>query len=107
MAESPKDYMPVVQDRISKQPKKTIESRKSPLFYKTAFESFEKPNDGRSTQMMLQKTGLIQLTIKQSQRRTERCFPYIYNLVSEATKANELDPKDFPKIQRKIHSTKR
>ena len=92
MAESLKDYMPVVQDRISTV-KKTIESLQKPAYYKTAFESFEKPmmeevpND-------VAENWIDQLTIRQFNEELKDVFPYIYNLVSEATKASELGPEE-------------
>jgi hypothetical protein len=92
MAESLKDYMPVVQDRISTV-KKTIESLQKPAYYKTAFESFEKPmmeevpND-------VAENWVDQLTIRQFNEELKDVFPYIYNLVSEATKAKELGPEE-------------
>ena len=92
MAESLKDYMPVVQDRISTV-KKTIESLQKPAYYKTAFESFEKPmmeevpND-------VAENWIDQLTIRQFNEELKDVFPYIYNLVSEATKAKELGPEE-------------
>jgi hypothetical protein len=90
MAESLKEYMPVVQDRISTV-KKTIESLQKPAYYKSAFESFEKPmmeevpND-------VAENWIDQLTIRQFNEELKDVFPYIYNLVSEATKASELGP---------------
>ena len=92
MAESLKDYMPVVQDRISTV-KKTIESLQKPAYYKSAFESFEKPmmeevpND-------VAENWIDQLTIRQFNEELKDVFPYIYNLVSEATKASELGPEE-------------
>ena len=102
MAESLKDYMPVVQDRISTV-KKTIESLQKPLFYKTAFESFEKPmmeevpND-------VAENWVDQLTIKQFNEELKDVFPYIYNLVSEATKANELGPEGLSEDHREKYT---
>ena len=105
MAESLKDYMPVVQDRISTV-KKTIESLQKPLFYKTAFESFEKPmmeevpND-------VAENWIDQLTIKQFNEELKDVFPYIYNLVSEATKANELGPEGLAEDHREKYTVQK
>jgi hypothetical protein len=105
MAESLKDYMPVVQDRISTV-KKTIESLQKPLFYKTAFESFEKPmmeevpND-------VAENWVDQLTIKQFNEELKDVFPYIYNLVSEATKANELGPEGLAEDHREKYTVQK
>ena len=92
MAESPKDYMPVVLDRITSV-KKTIESLQKPAYYTKAFESYVKPiiedvpND-------VAENWIDQLTIKQFNEELKDVFPYIYNLVSEATKAKNLGPDD-------------
>ena len=92
MAESLKDYMPVVLDRITSV-KKTIESLQKPAYYTKAFESYVKPiiedvpND-------VAENWIDQLTIKQFNEELKDVFPYIYNLVSEATKAKNLGPED-------------
>ena len=105
MAESLKDYMPVVQDRISTV-KKTIESLQKPLFYKTAFESFEKPmmeevpND-------VAENWVDQLTIKQFNEELKDVFPYIYNLVSEATTATELGPEGLAEDHREKYTVQK
>jgi len=105
MAESLKDYMPVVQDRISTV-KKTIESLQKPLFYKTAFESFEKPmmeevpND-------VAENWVDQLTIKQFNEELKDVFPYIYNLVSEATKAEEVGPEGLAEDHREKYTVQK
>ena len=93
MAESLKGYMPVVQDRIATV-RKTIESLQKPNFYKKAFESFEKPMM-EEVPSDVAENWIDQLTIKQFNEELKDVFPYIYNLVSEATKATELGPEDM------------
>jgi hypothetical protein len=83
----------VVQDRITTV-RKTIESLQKPNYYKKAFESFEKPMM-EEVPSDVAENWIDQLTIKQFNEELKDVFPYIYNLVSEATKATELGPEDM------------
>ena len=93
MAESLAGYTDVVNDRI-KSVKKTIESLQKPSYYAEAIGSFEAavmedvPAD-------VKENWIDQLTIKQFNEELSDVFPYIYKLVSEATKAKELTPADL------------
>ena len=93
MAESLAGYTSVVNDRI-KLVKKTIESLQKPNYYAEAFGSFEVavmedvPAD-------VKENWIDQLTIKQFNEELSDVFPYIYNLVSEATRAKELTAEDL------------
>lgn len=93
MAESLAGYVDVVKERI-KTVKKTIEGLQKPAYYAETFAAFEKPmmedvpND-------VAENWIDQLTIKQFNEELQDVFPYIYKLVSEATKAKELSPDDL------------
>ena len=93
MAESLSEYMDVVKERIQTV-KKTVESLQKPSYYKEASENFEVavmedvPSD-------VAENWIDQLTIKQFNEELADVFPYIYKLVSEATKAKELGPEDI------------
>ena len=93
MAESLAGYSDAVNSRI-KTVKKTIESLQRKNYYTETFNSFEVavmeavPADVR-------ENWIDQLTIKQFNEELSDVFPYIYNLVSEATTAIELTPEDF------------
>jgi len=93
MAESLAGYMDVVKERIATV-KKTLESLQKPAYYKEAFEGFETavleevPSD-------VAENWIDQLTIKQFNEELADVFPYIYKLVSEATKAEELTAEDL------------
>ena len=93
MAESLSEYMDVVKERVATV-KKTIEGLQKPNYYKEAFESFESsvleevPND-------VAENWVEQLTIKQFNEELKDVFPYIYKLVSEATKAKAIGPDDL------------
>ena len=93
MAESLAGYMDVVKGRITSV-KKTIESLQKPAAYKEAFESFESPvlEDVPSD---VAENWIDQLTIKQFNEELKDVFPYIYKLVSEATKAEEIGADDL------------
>jgi len=93
MAESLAGYMDVVQERI-KTVKKTIETLQKPAAYKEAFESFESPVL-EDVPADVAENWIDQLTIKQFNEELKDVFPYIYKLVSEATKATELGPDDL------------
>jgi len=93
MAESLSEYMDVVKERIVTV-KKTLESLQRPAYYKEAVEGFETavledvPGD-------VAENWIDQLTIKQFNEELADVFPYIYKLVSEATKAEELTAEDL------------
>lgn len=93
MAESLAGYMDVVKERIATV-RKTIESLQKPNYYKTAFESFEKPMM-EEVPSDVAENWIDQLTIKQFNEELKDVFPYIYNLVSEATKAKGLSAVDL------------
>ena len=93
MAESLAGYTDVVNDRI-KAVKKTIESLQKPNYYAEAIGSFEAavmedvPAD-------VKENWIDQLTIKQFNEELSDVFPYIYKLVSEATRAKALTAEDI------------
>ena len=93
MAESLSEYMDVVKERITTV-KKTVESLQKQSHYQEAFESFtppvleDVPDD-------VKENWIDELTIKQFNEELADVFPYIYNLVSEATRAKELGPEDL------------
>ena len=93
MAESLGEYMDVVQDRI-KSVKKTVESLQKQKFYAEAFASFEKPMM-EDVPEDVAENWIDQLTIKQFNEELKDVFPYIYNLVSEATKAKDITAEDI------------
>ena len=93
MAEGLADYLDVVIERITTV-KKTIQGLQKESFYKESFESFESavmedvPSD-------VAENWIDQLTIKQFNEELQDVFPYIYKLVSEASKADEITPEDL------------
>jgi hypothetical protein len=96
MAESLAGYMDAVHERIATV-KKTIESLQRPNYYKEAFAAFEKPML-EDVPEEIASNWIDQLTIKQFNEELQDVFPYIYKLVSEATKAKELGPDDLDKL---------
>jgi hypothetical protein len=93
MAESLVEYMDVVKGRITTV-KKTIESLQKPKFYAETFAAFEAPIM-EEVPADVAENWIDQLTIKQFNEELSDVFPYIYKLVSEATKAQELGPEDL------------
>ena len=92
MAESLSEYMDVVKERITTV-KKTVESLQKPNYYKEAFESYEAPTL-EDVPSDVAENWIDQLTIKQFNEELKDVFPYIYKLVSEASKAAEITPED-------------
>ena len=93
MAESLAGYVDIVKERIATV-KKTIESLQKPKFYAETFAAFEKPMM-EDVPTDVAENWIDQLTIKQFNEELADVFPYIYNLVSEASKAKSLGPEDL------------
>ena len=93
MAESLAGYVDVVKERISTV-KKTIESLQKPAYYAETIAAFETPMM-EDVPADVAENWIDQLTIKQFNEELADVFPYIYKLVSEATKAKELGPDDL------------
>jgi hypothetical protein len=93
MAESLAGYMDVVKERIATV-KKTVESLQKPSYYKEAFEAFETPVF-EDVPDDVRENWIDELTIKQFNEELADVFPYIYKLVSEATRAADLGPDDL------------
>ena len=101
MAESLSGYSEVVKERVL-EIKKSIQNLQKESFYKETLESFEAPtleevpND-------VKENWIDQLTIKQFNEELADVFPYIYKLVSEATKAKEITAEDLLGEKRDTH----
>ena len=93
MAEGLAGYMDVVNDRIEAV-KETVFKLQRKNFYTETVDGFETavleevPED-------ISSNWIDQLTIRQFNEELKDVFPYIYKLVSEATKARELGPLDL------------
>jgi len=96
MAESLSGYVDAVKERISTV-KKTIESLQKPKFYAETFAAYAKPMM-EDVPTDVAENWIDQLTIKQFNEELADVFPYIYNLVSEATKAKSLGPEDLEEV---------
>jgi len=93
MAESLKDYVGVVKERAN-YIRKEITNLQKANHYKQAFESFEAPIL-EDVPVDVAENWIDQLTIKQFNEELKDVFPYIYKLVSEATRAKELSVDDL------------
>lgn len=93
MAETLSSYMDTVNTRIQEVKKEIIHLQKE-SFYKEAVTNFiapvveDVPDD-------IAENWIDQLTIKQFNEELKDVFPYIYKLVGEATKAEEIGPDDL------------
>ena len=96
MAESLAGYVDVVKERISTV-KKTIESLQKPAYYAETVAAFEAPIL-EDVPADVAENWIDQLTIKQFNEELADVFPYIYKLVSEATKAKEIGPEDLEEV---------
>ena len=93
MAEGLSGYVLPVNERVE-EIKKTITSLQKESTYRTAFESFETqvfedvPDD-------VAENWIDQLTIRQFNEELKDVFPFVYRLVSEATKAKIVSASDL------------
>ena len=89
MAEGLSGYMDVVNERLVAV-KKTVESLQRKAYYTETFTNFETtvleevPED-------VSNTWIDELTIRQFNEELKGVFPYVYNLVKEANKVEEVD----------------
>jgi len=102
MAESLAGYVDVVKERISTV-KKTIESLQKPAYYAEAFAAYETPMM-EDVPTDVAENWIDQLTIRQFNEELADVFPYIYNLVSEASKAKSLGPDDLDESGLQYHT---
>ena len=96
MAESLAGYVDIVKERIATV-KKTIESLQKPKFYAETFAAYAKPMM-EDVPTDVAENWIDQLTIKQFNEELADVFPYIYNLVSEASKAKSLGPEELEEV---------
>lgn len=93
MAETLSKHMNVVNERISTV-KKEIQKLQKPSYYTQAFEEYV-PMEEVEVPEEIANNWIDQLTIKQFNEELKDVFPYIYNLISEATKTKELTLEDI------------
>jgi predicted RNA-binding Zn-ribbon protein involved in translation (DUF1610 family) len=93
MAEGLSGYMDVVNERLAAV-KKTVESLQRKAYYTETFANFETtvleevPED-------VSNTWIDELTIRQFNEELKGVFPYVYNLVKEANKVEEVSPEEL------------
>ena len=93
MAEGLSQYMDIVNERVLTV-KKTIEGLQRQKSYKAMIENFE-VKEIKEVPEDVAENWIDQLTIRQFNEELKDVFPYIYNLVNEETKAEELGPEDI------------
>ena len=93
MAETLDQYSDILKGRVS-EVRKEIANLQKPAYYAEAVANFvaaeavEVPED-------VAENWIDQLTIKQFNEELKDVFPYVYKLIGEATKAEELGPDDL------------
>ena len=96
MAESLSQYMDIIEGR-AKDVKKELESIQKSNGYANIIENYESvvledvPDDVKTN-------WIDELTIRQFNEDLKEVFPYIYRLIGEGTKAQELGPKDLDEL---------
>ena len=93
MAEGLSQYMDIVNERVLTV-KKTIEGLQRQKSYKAMIENFE-VKEIKEVPEDVAENWIDQLTIRQFNEELKDVFPYIYNLVNEETKTDELGPDAF------------
>jgi len=93
MAETLDQYSDILKGRVS-EVRKEIANLQKPAYYAEAVANFvaaeavEVPDE-------VAENWIDQLTIKQFNEELKDVFPYVYKLIGEATKAEELGPDDL------------
>jgi hypothetical protein len=107
MAESLAGYVDVVAERLNTI-KKTVAQLQKESYYKEAVEGYEAPMM-EDVPEDVAENWIEQLTIKQFNEDLKDVFPYVYKLVSEASKAEELTPENLEEfdIMNPIDSVKK
>ena len=93
MAEGLDGYVEAVTERMVAI-RKSLKGLQREGYYKETFGAFEKPMM-EDVPTDVAENWIDQLTIKQFNEELADVFPYIYNLVSEANKAEGLGPDDL------------
>ena len=93
MAETLKKYSGSVKERMTLI-KKEIANLQKPSFYAEAVKNYVVPVM-EEVPSEVAENWIDQLTIKQFNEELKDVFPYIYNLVSEATLAETITPESF------------
>jgi len=93
MAEGLSGYMDIVNERVLTV-KKTIEGIQKLKSYTAMIENFE-VKEIKEVPEDVAENWIDQLTIRQFNEELKDVFPYIYNLVNEETKTEELGPDSF------------
>ena len=101
MAESLSGYSDVVKERVA-EIKKSIQNLQKESFYKEAVENFV-VEDSVEVPEEVAENWIDELTIKQFNEELADVFPFVYKLVSEATKAKEITAEDLLGEARDTH----
>ena len=93
MAEALQDYMGIVESRV-KSVRTEIRNLQKSSYYTEAVANYTTP-EVNEVPDEIAENWIDQLTIKQFNEELKDVFPYIYNLVGEATKAKSLGSEEL------------
>ena len=93
MAETLSEYTGTVKERMIAI-KKEINNLQKPAYYAEALNNFT-PAQVNEVPSEVAENWIDQLTVKQFNEELKDVFPYIYNLVSESTLAETVNPEDL------------
>ena len=93
MAETLSEYTGTVKERMISI-KKEINNLQKPAYYAEALDNFT-PAQVNEVPSEVAENWIDQLTVKQFNEELKDVFPYIYNLVSESTLAETVNPEDL------------
>jgi len=93
MAETLSEYTGTVKERMGAI-KKEINNLQKPAYYAEALDNFT-PAQVNEVPSEVAENWIDQLTVKQFNEELKDVFPYIYNLVSESTLAETVNPEDL------------
>ena len=93
MAEGLQEYIDIIESRIQ-EVKTRLHRIQKPTTYTEEFEGYESPVFEEVPEDVAEN-WIDQLTIKQFNEELKDVFPYIYNLVKEGTKAQDLSFEDI------------
>jgi len=93
MAETLDQYSDILKTRVS-EVRKEISNLQKPAYYKEAVENFV-ASEAVEVPDEVAENWIDQLTIKQFNEELKDVFPYVYKLIGEGTKADEITPDDL------------
>ena len=98
MAETLDQYSDIIKGRVA-EVRKEIANLQKPTYYTEAVQNFV-ASESVEVPEEVAENWIDQLTIKQFNEELKDVFPYVYKLIGEATKAEEIGPDELEEKQR-------